>query len=173
MFNKFKLGFVVIVGFLCLMSLPVIAADRTATLGTPNSDGNYDVQIDSDHAIKYYGSQQTRIYQATTNTTIAAVSSGSIFLVDPSSTVPTFTLPTAAEGLNYKFVVTGHGATKIIVDPASTDTFVGCVVGTSATTFTAGDSITSAGTTGDSLSIVGASTKWYCTDRTSTWVDNN
>lgn len=107
----------------------------------------------------------------TTSDTITASESGKVFIVSGSG-APRFTLPTAAAGLTYTFTSIG-GPARIELSPQSTDTMVGCVVGSAVTTFAAGDDLDSPGTTGDSVTIVGASTKWYCINRVSTWVDGN
>jgi len=114
----------------------------------------------------------------TTNDTVTAAKTGATFLVDASAGgTLTYTLPTAAAGLTYKFVsIGGHqtsGQGTIILSPQSTDTFVGCVTSSVTSTFTAGDDLDSPQATGDTVTIVGASTKWYCVDRIGTWVDGN
>lgn len=67
----------------------------------------------------------------------------------------TMTLPTAAAGLKYKFVVADAASGSVILNPQSTDTFVGCVYGAGATTFTTGDDLDSPSTTvtGDTVEI--------------------
>jgi hypothetical protein len=118
---------------------------------------------------------------ATTNDTVTAAETGKTFIVSGSSATTqntvTFTLPTAAAGLTYRFIAADGHATaprkRIYLDPASTDTFVGCVNSSVTTTFAAGDSLYSPGATGDSVTIVGNSLYWYCTDRVGTWVDGN
>ena len=114
---------------------------------------------------------------ATTSDTVTVAESGKTFLVNIGTGSATFTLPTAATGLTYQFTSINGNATsgqgRVYLDPTTADTFVGCVSSTSTSTFAGGDSLYSAETTGDSVTIVGASTKWYCTDRLGTWVDGN
>ena len=113
---------------------------------------------------------------ATTNDTVTASESGKTFLVNNGSELVTMTLLTSASGLEYTFTtINGNadGTSKVILNPQSTDTFVGCVNSTVTTTFVAGDDLDSSGATGDSVTIVGADTKWYCVDRTGTFADGN
>jgi hypothetical protein len=114
---------------------------------------------------------------ATTSDTVTAAESGKIFLSNISTGTLKYTLPTAASGLTYTFTSINGNATSgqgvIYIDPSSADTLVGCVSSTITTTFAAGDSLYSPGATGDTVTIVGASTKWYCINRIGTWVDGN
>jgi len=114
---------------------------------------------------------------ATTSDTVTVGETGKTFLPNISSGTITFTLPTAVAGLKYKFTsINGHataGQGTVILSPQSTDTFVGCVSSTTTTTFAAGDDLDSPQATGDSVTIVGGSTAWYCTDREGTWVDGD
>lgn len=112
----------------------------------------------------------------TTNDTVTAAETGKTFFINKTTAGTThITLPTAATGLTYTFTALyGNGVTKFRLDPASTDAFGGnCVNSASTTTFANGDRLISAGATGDTVTIVGASTKWYCTNRTGTFVDAN
>lgn len=117
------------------------------------------------------------IEAVTTSDSVTAVESGKQFNVAPASTAVFFTLPSAAAGLDYTFTATTGNASPtktIVLDPASSDTFVGCVNGTSATTFVANDRLISPGATGDSVRITGtASNQWVCSARTGTWADYN
>ena len=112
---------------------------------------------------------------ATTNDTVTVLESGKVFLPNISSGTITFTLPTAAAGLTYTFTsINGHatsGQGRVYLDPASTDQFSGCANSSSTSTFANGDSLYSPEATGDSVTIVGASTKWYCVNRVGTYVD--
>ena len=115
---------------------------------------------------------------ATTSDTVTAAESGKTFLVDINTGNVTFTLPTAATGLNYRFVaVDGNaksGQGRIYIDPQSTDKFVGCVNSSTVTTFSNGDKLYSPSATGDSVRIIATSAnEWVCTDRVGTWVDGN
>lgn len=132
-------------------------------------------RVNSDGQVVY-----KQLYEViTTNDTVTAAETGKVFLMNytGAGTPPTgylqMTLPTAAAGLTYTFTsLFGNSANKQILRAASTDTFDGnCVTLTTTTTFAAGDDLISAGATGDSVTLVGASTKWYCTNRTGTWAD--
>lgn len=125
-------------------------------------------KVDGDGAVYF----KTLIEVVTTSDTVTARESGKTFLVNATSGAPRFTLPTAATGLTYTFKAI-NGPARIELSPQATDTMVGCVVSAATSTFAAGDDLDSATTTGDSVTIVGASTKWYCIDRVSTWVDGN
>lgn len=121
--------------------------------------------------------QKQLIEVAITNDTITAAETGKTILTNYNTSPVTYHLPTAAAGLKYTFTsINGHvtsGKAIVYLEPADVDTFVGCVNGTSTTSFAAGDSLYSPGATGDSVTIVGNTLYWYCTDRTGTWVDGN
>lgn len=163
---------------LCLFSGLAMAAQKVGTFGTLNSSGTAPLEVDIDRTI-YFASDAGIVYPyevATTSDTLTATESGKTIIYRPASTRSTFTLPTAQDGLWFRFVAatgSSHVNKELVIDPASTDTLVGCVVSGATSTFAAGDSIISAGTTGDSLTLVGMNGYWYCTDRISTWVDNN
>ena len=128
--------------------------------------------IDNNQLMSY-----KKLYEVVTTTdTITAAESGKTFFIDNDGTaLITLTLPTAAAGLNYSFVISDASLGSFKISPASTDTLVGCVNGTSDSSFTAGDSLDaqSTPTTGDTVSMVGVSTIWYCDDMIGTWVDGN
>lgn len=115
----------------------------------------------------------------TTNDTVTAAETGKVFLTNYNSANGpiNITLPTAAAGLTYTFKnVAGHTTSNwgyMYLIPQSTDIFDGCVSSSVTSTFAAGDRLYSPGATGDSVTLVGASTKWYCIDREGTWVDGN
>jgi len=156
-----------------LISGVAYAATDLLTIGTSDTQI---VNIDADGII--IGLKQT-VEAATTNDTVTAAESGKTFLIDPGVTYPlTMTLPVAAAGLEYTFISTnGMGGTgtagRVYLDPNILDAFVGCVNSGATATFAVGDSLYSPSATGDSVTIVGASTKWYCTQRTGTWVDGD
>lgn len=143
-------------------------------VGGVDSSGDAYGAMDTDGLFTYV---KTDTEVQTTSDTITAVESGKVFLINISSGSLTDTLPTAAEGLTYTFTtINGHatsGQGTCILSPQSTDIFYGCVDSDSASTFAAGDDLDSPGATGDSVTIVGASTAWYCTHRVGTWVDGN
>lgn len=114
----------------------------------------------------------------TTNDTITTAESGKHFLANVNTGTLTYTLPTAATGLTYKFTaINGNGDAgqgTVILSPQTTDTFVGCTNVSTASTFTAGDDLDSARKTGDSVRITGtASNTWICSERVGAWVDGN
>ena len=129
--------------------------------------------IDDDSLMSY----RTLYEVASTNDTLTTTESGKVFLPNISSGNITFTLPTAAAGLTYTFTAINGSATSlqgyVVLDPTSADTFVGCVSSSAETTFAADDRLRSPNATGDSVTIVGASGKWYCINRIGTWVDHN
>ena len=161
--------------FYCFLAIALL---MTAIVGGAfGADGDElttnSLRVDSDGALHY----ENLIEVATTSDTLTVAESGKIILSNVGSGTVTYTLPTAATGLRYQFTAINGNATsgqgRIYLTPASTDTFVGCVNGTATTTFATGDKLYSPNATGDSVTIVGASTKWYCTDRIGTWVDGN
>jgi hypothetical protein len=126
---------------------------------------------------------QKALYEVmTTNDTVTAGETGKTFFLNYNTGVGSatsgliqMTLPTAAAGLTYTFTtIYGNTRNKSLIRAASTDTFDGnCVTAATTTTFAAGDDLISAGATGDTVTLIGASTKWYCTNRTGTWADAN
>jgi hypothetical protein len=158
-----------------LMIIPVSGAYCAADLFNVTQDDGYAVRIDSDG--KYMGMRRD-VEVATTSDTITAAESGKVFLVDPATTAVTFTLPTAATGMQYTFTAIDgsrqENLQSIILDPASTDTLVSCVTSDSTTSFAAGDKIYSQGITGDSVTIVcGSANTWACINRVGSWYDGN
>ena len=155
-----------------LIVFMVSGANAATDLFSVTASDGQEVLIDS--LGKVLGLKQT-VEAATTNDTVTAAESGKVFAITPTS-FTTITLPTAASGLTYTFVQEaghGDGSLDIALDPASTDKFVGCVNSGATDGMAVGDKLRSPGATGDSVTIVGASTKWYCTQRTGTWVDDN
>ena len=161
--------------FYCFLAIALL---MTAIVGGAfGADGDElttnSLRVDSDGALHY----ENLIEVKTTDDTLTAAESGKIILSNVGSGTVTYTLPSAASGLRYQFTAINGNATsgqgRIYLTPQSTDTFVGCVNGSSTSTFTTGDKLYSPNATGDSVTIVGASTKWYCTDRIGTWVDGN
>ena len=160
-----------------LIVLMVSGATHAATnlWSVKNSAGN-EIYINSTGQL--LGMRETT-EAATTSDTVTVAESGKVFLVSPATTTAIMTLPTAAAGLNYTFVVADGNALTgpytLRLKPASTDKFVGCVSSTTDSTFANGDDLSAPYTpaTGDSVKIVGSSTKWTCTQRIGTWVDAN
>lgn len=170
--------FLYIILAVLLASIPAYAAQKVGSFGIPNSSGTAPLEVDSDRMISFATDAGIKAsYEAaTTSDTLTAADSGKTFIITPTTTV-TFTLPDADVGLNYRFTAAvGHanGNKKFILDPQSTDTFVGAVNGTTTSTFAAGDGLISPGATGDSITIFCATdTYWTVVDRTGTFVDNN
>jgi len=169
---KYKAILLVVLLALCIGINGAFAVD--GDLSTWYNSADNEVRITSTGALV---NTRTDIEVATTNDTVTVAESNKTFLPNISSGTITFTLPTAASGLTYQFSsINGNNAAgqgTIILNPQSTDTFVGCVNSGTTSTFTAGDDLDSPGATGDSVTIVGASTKWYCVNRIGTWVDGN
>lgn len=128
-------------------------------------------KIDANQQMSY----KELIEVLTTDDTVTVAESGKTLFIDINRGSFTGTLPTAASGLKYTYTaINGNAATgqgRIFLAPQSTDTFVGCVNNTAVTTFATGDRLRSVDATGDSVTIVGASTVWYCTNRIGTWAD--
>ena len=172
----YKKKFSILVALLIVLMVSGAAqAANTNLFSVENTSGN-EIYIDSTGV--FYGAKAST-EAATTNDTVTAAESGKTFLIDPGVTYPlTMTLPVAAAGLEYTFTAVNgmQGSStpgRIYLDPNIADTFVGCVNSLVTSTFAAGDSLYSPGATGDTVTIVGASTKWYCTNRVGTWVDGN
>ncbi len=151
---------------LLIAVVPAFAGDQLTLTG---------FNISSDGQTAY----RSLIEEITTSDTVTASESGKVFVITPADTKQVkMTLPTAAAGLTYTFYAADGGTAAavnkyVIVDPASTDTFVGCVNSASATTFATGDALKNAGATGDTVTLVGNTLYWYCTSRTGVWSDNN
>jgi len=73
----------------------------------------------------------------TANTTLTAADSGKIIFLD-GSTTHDVTLPSAATGLNYHFILVDATADVDVVQAAATEDFVGTVVDGAGTSDTAG-----------------------------------
>lgn len=122
------------------------------------------------------GGYKRTIELAVTNDTVTIAESGKVFLITPTS-LTTFTLPLAANGLTYTFTTINGNASgnygKVEIDPNVADNFVACINSTTTAALDAGDKIVSTGATGDSVTIVGGLKTWYCTDRIGTWTDGS
>ncbi|GEM_PF-6620150 len=161
MFRIKNLRIIILMLFVLALSVNVYAAD-----GDEFSTNSF--RINSSGQVIY--KQLNEVVTATLDT-ITAAETGKTFIYKPTANT-TVTLPKAANGLIYKFVLASSGSSKkIIIDPQSSDTLMGCVYG--ADTFATGDSLISAGSTGDSVTLVSDGSFWYCVDRVGTWVDNN
>lgn len=159
---------------LALACSPLQAA-LVSCIGSPDSSGNCPIEIDDSSQITFPGTVIQKYEVSTTNDTLTASDSGKVYLVNYNTGPIGYALPTSTAGLTYTFTaINGHatsGQARIYINPAITDTFVGCVNSSVTSTFAAGDSLYSPGATGDSVTIVGYPLYWYCTDRIGTWVD--
>ena len=182
MFN-FKKLMPLVALIVCLIASPVFAA-VIATDGNYNSDGDYDISIDSDHMITFNGGKYSKYEIATTNDTLTIAESGKTVIVEgvySTSTSTKITLPDADVGLEYTILV-GGGMTAdtegadlptVIVDVQDTD-FIYEINSVAGSTYAAGNSITSTGTTGDSITFIcGKNLYWYAIDKVGSWSDSN
>lgn len=167
-------GLVSIIAMLFVVfSIPAFA-ETEATFGNQNSSGVYRLSVDSsgiftfasDAAIKWPYEQET------TNDTLTSADCGRVFVVNPSSTEPTFVLPAAAAGCSFTFVA-GTNQTTWWVDPNDADTIQ---AGTAAP-FSAGDRLKFTkvtGVSGDTARFFAIGTgSWYVTKTGSGWSDGN
>jgi hypothetical protein len=117
--------------------------------------------------------QKNLVETATTSDTLTAAESGKTIAIDATTGWVEMTLPDAAAGLTYRIVaVNGGSAGTIYVDPQDTDYIRGCVGANDHSAFAAGDSIYSAHTTGDSVTLLATcDSVWNCVQRTGTWSD--
>ena len=105
----------------------------------------------------------TEIVTAATDT-ITTADTKTIYITTSTNSTTDFTLPAAAADLQFRFA-SSLGRT-ITVDPASTSDTIKYLG------LDAGDAIDSAGTTGDSIELIGATTTWYVIDMgSSAWTD--
>jgi len=142
----------------------ITRSGRTGTLylkGLTSSDGNEVITATGEVAAIAAYTFPYSVNSTTDATTVLATQSGKVFI---ATTACTYTLPTAAVGLRYTFVDgTGIG---ISVDPASTSDTI-YYLG-----LDAGDKISSASVTGDSISLIcGAANSWYLEGRIGSWTD--
>ena len=180
----FKNKLPLLVLFLCLvLALPAYSAVKIATVGNYNTDGNYDIEVDSDHYISFNGGVKAKYELATTNDTITAVESGKTFIVEgvqATSATTTFNLPDADVGLEFTFVVGGGVSCTsalcpdLIINPQDTD-YIYLVNSAAASTMSAGDSVSAtSGFTGDSIHLIcGENLYWQVVDKLGTWADSN
>jgi len=170
--------------FLLLLALVAVlivsgaqAADIVDMFGIPNSSGVAPLRVDTDGVIVVAPDAGLKVaYEvATTSDTITAEESGKTFIYKPASTTSTFILPDADVGMFFKFTAANGGATKkMVINPQDTDYIRGAVNSAALNTFATGDSITSPGNTGDSITFFCAEDLyWDVVDRTGTFVDSN
>lgn len=145
------------------------AAVTTATFGDYNSSNVYRMSANSDGTITY-ASDTSVLYPystASTNQTLTALQSGSVIVFNTGSGTAqngtSFTLPTAAVGMQYTIVA--DIAKWFFVDAQSTDTI-------NFSTASVGQRISNSGSAlaGDSITLFCATaTKWSVIDKSGTW----
>ena len=152
-----------------VLLLATSAYADTATFGTTwrindPADGGILRPVDSDSGAGF----QEPYEVSTASDTLTAAESGRVVVVYPTandaSTTQTYTLPAAADGLNYTFTEGKH--TTIKVDPNGTDQIM-------YSTCAAGDSISSPAATGDNVKLISDGTRWYVQFMRGTWTDSN
>ena len=122
---------------------------------------------DSDDVLKCLNGQFMNVITTTADTELEDVQSGSIVFVN-GATTHDVTLPSAAAGLWFKFIITDVTADVDIVQAASDEDFVGTIV----TGAGGSDSAVSGDTkiifdqsggvvVGDSVTVVSNGTNWY------------
>lgn len=169
MFRLFKVNLLVLLA-LMLIAFPA-QATVIATMGDPDTSGNYEIEVDSDEYITIYGGLKTKYEAAVTNDTIVATETGRTYSIELAATAGTDTvtmvLPTAAAGLEFSFLVSDD--ITVYIDPAVADTIYlpGCTV-----CMDAGDKLASPGATGDSITLISpAALKWVVKSMYGTWTD--
>jgi len=152
---------------MCYASSIEVQEDSVAVGNAVKLDfqGELDVTFDGqDTAVIDFDGWTHEVVSATEDTVTAADNKTVFISTDPDDAT-TFQLPTAAAGLQYTFAA-GVGGVALKVDPVTpTDTIVYL-------TLDAGDEIDSNSTTGDSVTLAGAATKWYVIGMgSSAWTD--
>lgn len=163
---------IMLVAVLMMLVISPANAVLVATMGAPDSSGNYPIEVDSDNYITVYGGAYAKYEHKTTSDTLTAAETGTTYVILAEQAWPaTITLPDADVGLHYTFV--SASADSIYLAPQSTDIFVVPLSGLD-NTFTAGDIVYTQGYTGDSIEIL--CTKdlyWYVVDHVGTLADGN
>jgi len=155
------------------------AQNVRSTFGNKDSTNEYAIVEKSDDIVYFRptGGIKLPFEAATTTDTLTASESGRTYIVSPTNTM-TFTLPTAAVGMYFKFMAAvgaGDGDKKIRIDPTSADNFRGVINNTQTIqTFSAGDALISEGATGDMVEIFcSVAGKWDVIDIRGSWTDDN
>ena len=174
---KFKKVLPLVILLVGLIALPALAV-KVATMGAPDSSGNYPIEVDHLRKITFPGGGVYAKYEAKiTNDTLTVADSGTVFVVNPTTSPVIFTLPDADVGITYTFINSGQNiiaagtGTAIILNPKITDYIL---YTNSAVTsgFAAGDSLRSGGLTGDSVTIVCTTNLyWDVYNVRGTWTD--
>lgn len=129
-----------------------------------NFSGDFDVTFAQDLATVTYtpADDAVEVTTASADTVVAGDDNTTFIATYAGTTV--YTLPTAASGLRFRFAA-GVGQT-VTIDTASTADTIQYLY------LDAGDTIDSAGATGDSVELIGATGKWYVVDMgSSAWTD--
>jgi hypothetical protein len=169
--RKYFLIIVTII-FLMLSAFEAFAATPLFSVGDSNDDNLVEISstgILSGHRTSY------EVFPTTGDTLTADESGKTIIFIEPrgSSTGNTnaggrFSLPSASLGLEFTFVLGSNAF--INVDPAygTSDRIIYTALVQS------GDSLTSAGATGDSLKLIcGFANTWYVSGMRGTWTDGD
>lgn len=158
----------------------ITGVSKVSCVGVPDTSGNCPVETDDSRYVSFPGgSILEKIEVKTTSDTLTVAECGKTILANISSGDMTLTLPeSTGYGCYFKVVaINGHatsGQGRIIIDPQSSDTLVGCVSSSVTTTFAAGDSLRSPEATGDTIKVTDYTDgSWACSDRIGTWADNN
>jgi len=174
--NKFLLFTLLIIGLMCINSQ---AADVIGTDGAPNDSGIYAIQHTDDRIMNIATDAGIKFSyeKTTTSDTLTLKESGKTIIVNPVNDDVTFNLPDADVGMSFTFMASDgnvDGTQKFTINPQDTDFLRGVVNGTTTSSFAAGDSAISAGSTGDSISVFCAEDLyWDVVQRTGTFTDDN
>ena len=164
--NKFTLFMVLIIGLLCIN---VHAADLIGTDGAANTSGIYAIQH-TDDRLATVATDAGLIFSyeaAITSDTLTLAESAKTLTVDCPS-VCEFELPAAQVGMSYSFVSIDD-TSVFSIDPNGTDIIYWSV---SSIPLDAGDKLSSAGATGDSITLfVGAANTWAVKAINGSWTD--
>lgn len=106
------------------------------------------------------------------STTLTAADSGKVYLLTPPGTAATrtVTLPTAASGIHFRFILTAAGSASChfdVVQAGNTQDFVGTIISGGGTSDSAGASDTKirftggSSAAGDNVDLVSDGTSWY------------
>lgn len=159
-----------LIALILLASVPVFAAvavdeDSTYVGEASKIDftGDLNVSFDGSTATVDFDDFSVEVNSSTADT-VTSADDKTIF-ISTATADATFTLPTAASGLDFIFC-DGGGGKYIYIDPASTlDTIKYLHLD-------GGDKVKSSGATGDSIRLIGATSTWYVVDTgSSAWTD--
>lgn len=159
---------------ICLCAFSANAAELSGSEGTPNSSGVHPLQVDSDRDVSIAsdaslvinGAFEYNTEKALTNDTLTAIESGKTIVSAYTLDGVTYTLPTAAAGLQYT-VIAGNNKTIYVDTGLTTDTI-------RYLTLDAGDKLSSPSSpaTGDSVTVISVeSGYWDIKNMGGTWQD--